>query len=542
MTGISGPGRCLAGVLLAAGALCAACAWGAEEPGGQGSAPDVDPSLLAPARTPLETGEAAPALPATLDLETAQREALARNPSLLQVGEQVAQARARVKQARSLYYPQLEAGYSGTYAWLSDADVEAAQESLDSNDDLLEGLDEFIAEGNADLPRRTLRDLRRAIRQNRADLGEARSELEETVESYTVELTAGYLLFDGFSRKYTAAMAKFGRREIEQAEREARRLLLSAVAQSFYGVQLARENIEVARADIGFNRRLLKDAKALRARGKGSTSDVLNFEVRLRAAQTSLLVAVRDHEAARFALALLMGLPGGLLPDTTRVKRLASETPEEMKTPAAEQALQYALDHRPDLLQRSYGVRRAEAGVRQRYGAFYPRISLFASYGGSRNGDSTFREEDLSTAVGFNVSYEIFSGGRRRAELTEARHAQREAEIHRRDLELEVLSEVRNALLDLSIAQQQLILQRATAGHVEKNRGLVVKEYNAGKATLARLNQAQRDLVEAQVRLTLARITLRQNRYELRTATAETLADFHNGTRQPGKPEKRTRP
>lgn len=517
---------CLAGGLLVAVLPCTTIAFGAEEDGETAHSVHVDNSVLVPVRVSIGTEGSASDLPRILDLETAQRVALAHNPSLLEVGEQVAQARAQVKLARSLYFPQIDATYSGAYVWLSDADVEATSESLDNNEEMLESFDEFISEGNFELPGRTLRDLRRSQRHNMADIEEARAELEDPVENYSLELRAGYVLFDGFSRKFTNAVVKFGRSEIEEAQREAQRLLLSAVAQSFYGVQLARESIEVARADVSFNRRLLDNAKARRARGKGATSDVLNFEVRLRGAQTALLLAVGDLEAARLALALLMGQPGSLLPNDTIISGLTAETPEEMAVPDAEQAILYALDHRPDLKQRAFGVRRAKAGVNQIYGEFYPRVSLFASWGGSRIGDSKFREEDFSSTLGFSVSYNLFSGGRRMAQLSKAKHAHRGAELRMNEAELKAVSEIRNALLDLDISQQQVILQRATTEYVEKNRDLVEKEYAAGKTATAGLNQAQRDLVEAQVRLALARVSLRQSWHELRTATAETLDGF----------------
>ncbi len=519
-------GLCLVSGLLAVALLCATIASQAEEDTESAHAVLVDRSFLAPVRTAIEMDGPASDLPATLDLETAQREALAYNPSLREVGEQVAQAHARVKQVRSLYFPQLEAGYSAASVWLSDDNFEQASELLDSNEDSIDSLDRLVSGGGFGLAGPAVRRMRRSLRRNKADVREARSDLAERVENYSLELSAGYLLFDGFSRKYTNAVAKFGRRETEEVQREARRLLLSAVAQSFYGVQLARENIEVAHADVGFNRRLLKDAKARRARGKAATSDVSNFEVRLRAAQTALLLAVGDHEAARLALALLMGRPGGLLPDDTIVEGLAAERPEEMAVPDSEHALRYALEHRPDLIQKALGVQRGRAGVKQSYAEFYPRASLFASWRGSRTEDSKFREDDFSTTLGLNFSYDLFAGGRRRAQVAEAKHARREAEFRMNDAELKAISEVRNAVLDLGISQQQLILQRATTEYVEKNRDLVEKGYNAGKAALVRLNQAQRDLVDAQVRLTLARVSLRKSWHELRTATAETLADF----------------
>jgi len=61
---------------------------------------------------------------------------------------------------------------------------------------------------------------------------------------------------------------------------------------------------------------------------------------------------------------------------------------------------------------------------------------------------------------------------------------------------------------------------------VKRNRELVEKEYDAGQTTLARLNQAQRDLIAQEARMALARVTLFQAWHALRTATGETLADF----------------
>ena len=78
-------------------------------------------------------------------------------------------------------------------------------------------------------------------------------------------------------------------------------------------------------------------------------------------------------------------------------------------------------------------------------------------------------------------------------------------------------------LARLTAAQQQLTLQRENAAYVEQNRDMVEKEFQAGQASLALLNQAQRDLVEAQAMLALAHVSLRAAWHALHTATAETL-------------------
>jgi len=481
-----------------------------------------------------------------LDLETAQQCALAENPSLQAVAEQVTQTQQLVRQARSLYFPQIDVGYS-----VSRTDMPDSLDKSDELDDLLgrqrkvrrsESTFDFDAWGaGTQLPAlltpfqdafalffRIQNDLTRIFgdAEAQSQLFEEQFAFKEKVDQYSLSVTAGYLLFNGFSRKCSYAMARFGRQETEAAEREARRLLLGGVAQAFYSALLARENMRTAEADEDFNLRLLEDAKARRERGKGSTNDILNFEIRARAARAGLLMVEGEYEGARIALASLMGVPNAFLPERVTFPELASETPEEMARPDADAMIARAFECRPGIEQKEYSVKRARAAVRQRYGDFYPQVSLFASSEARLADESHFDKEDFATTVGVNISYNIFSGGRHMARVAEAKHARRQAEYRLTDEEIKVATEVQQVLLKLRISQEQLVLARTTAEYVEKNRDLVKKAYDAGKVSLALLNQSQRDLVEAQAKLNLARVSLKQSWYELRTATGEILLDF----------------
>ncbi len=450
----------------------------------------TDPTDLA------DSGDAAgPLLATLLDLETAQRRALADSPSLKAIEERVAQARMLVWQARSLYVPQVSASYSAAKAWLSDATLDSIEEQA-----------------------------RLQATLTGQDPDDAVAAIEDNVKDYRFSLTAQYIVFNGLSREFSHMMAKYGRKEAEAGLQEAKRLLLSGVARAFHGVQLARESIRIAEADKAFNTRLLKEAKARRRVGAGSLSDILNFEVGQRAAETQLLFAQGDYDNARIVLAALMGLSEAHLPDEMRLAELHDERPDDMRLPSADEAIDYALEHRPDIRLNQYTVKRNKAAVMERYGAFYPTVGVFASRDAASEDKSDFAGEDYSSTVGVSVSYDLFTGGRRLARVFEAKHAKKQAEYELDDAELNLASEVRQALVNLGQAQQQLILQRATSEYVERDRELVEKEYRAGQGALARLNQAQRNLVAAQGRLALARVSLRSAWYTFRTATAETVA------------------
>jgi len=535
---------CFVVILFAAVCVCA------EEATQQ---PQSPPTVSVAQDTPEEatltaSQENSAAAPVVLDLVMVQRRALGANPSLQVVAEQVAQARQYVHQARSLYFPQLSATYRATRTRMEN---DASEDLLDSEGDGRQTHRTHRTQAfrvprivEPDTPSSDLfpsgfdpANVTEAIRAfsgmqgalgNLSGMGGLGGfSLGEDTKNYTLGVTAGLLLFDGFSRRMTCAMARFGREETEAAYQEARRLLLDAVALSFFGVQLARENIEVARADKEFNARLVKEMTLRRDLGKASLSDVLNFEVRQRAAEAALLNAEKEYQSARIALALVMGEPDVRLPDTFKVAPLPDERAENMYPPDETAEIQYALECRPDLIQKGHGVERAKAAVKNDYGKLSPRVSLLASWNDQRMKSGSYEQENESTTVGVDVSYDIFTGGRKISRIIEAKHAKRQAEYKRTETERKVISDVRQALLDLKIAQDQLVLQRTTSEYVQRNRDLVEKEYQAGKAPLVRLNQSQRDLVEAQARLAFTQVNLLKAWHELRTATAETLEAFH---------------
>lgn len=469
----------------------------------------------------VEAAPATPAAPELLDLAMAQAIATAQNPTLQAVSEIVEQARQRVVQARSAYFPQISAEYTATHTALPDQALEDAK--TQARTQIQSQIGQSIGQAfNSSNPNAGINALAgTAFGLYTGSI--AYDMIDDSVEQYKASLSARYLVFDGFARRFQYAQAKFGMQETKAAHREARRLLLDGVAKAYYGVQLARENTAVFQADMAFNERLLSDARARREAGFGSLSDELNFEVLLRASKSQLIMAEGEYRSARIALATLMGLPEAALPEATEIAPLDSETAEEMTLPEAPPLLARARDLRPDLDRQQLALQRAEAALGQRRGAYYPQVGAFAAVDAARSENGRINRDDTATTVGVNVKYDLFTGGRNRAAVAEAKHAAREAEYRLQDATLHAESEVRAALEDLRTAQATLILQRTTAELVEKNRDLVEKEYDSGQGALVRLNQAQRDLVEAQARLALSRVKLKATWHSLRTATGETV-------------------
>lgn len=434
----------------------------------------------------------------TLDLETAVVFALSENPGLEAAAARVRQAKAQVDQARAAYWPRL------------DANASAARVKFSEN-----ALQYGLATGSA-------------FQQGSGNAGLLNSAFtaEDSQEFYNADLIASWTLFDGFERKFSNASARFGEQSSAAALQDARRLLISAVAFSYFSAQLALENIAIAMADEAFNQRQLADAEARRRVGTGALSDVLNFQVRKNQAKTIRIDQEYRHEIALYGLAALLGLPRSRLPAHIRLARLSPETTSELAVPPVEQLVANAMDRRPDIQQIQWNIKRAESQIKIAQSGYYPTVNLAGSLDGERIGDVGFEQDDFGNAIQVGLSYNLFAGGFTRARVRESRQIRQELEKRLEELILSATADIRSSAALVASAQAQVALQRENVDLVQRTRDLVEKEYNAGQGSLVRLNEAQRDLTTAQSNLALALVALRQAWVELETRTGNILVTY----------------
>ena len=426
--------------------------------------------------------------PRVLDLATACRLALSNNPSPAAAAARVEAAAQRVRQARSRYLPRLDATGSLSRVAMSDSDYQVS-----------------LAQARLLNPAATVPDAE---------------------DYYRTGLTASWTVFDGFERRFALMRARYGEQEFAEARNDAVRLLLLAVAEALHGAQLGREAVVIAEADVAYNQRLKAEARIRHEIGTGSLSDVLNFEVAANAARSALIGARQQVQVAMAGLAVLLGYSTAQLPGDMALAALGTETPTEMAVPEAAAQIDYGLAHRPDLRQGGCALKGAEADVGQARAGFWPSVSLAATVDGDRSNDGHFRQADFGDSVALSVTYNFFAGGVNRARLAEARQNQRAAQKALEIQRLNVSAEIVQALADLSAAVDQLRLQRENEALVQRHRDLVEKEYAAGQASLVRLNEAQRNMVQAQGRLAQARVSVSQAWFALDTATARSLDRF----------------
>ena len=128
--------------------------------------------------------------------------------------------------------------------------------------------------------------------------------------------------------------------------------------------------------------------------------------------------------------------------------------------------------------------------------------------------------EDQASAIGVELNWQLFTGGLRTSQLRRFREEQRRAAAGLERIRLAVASDVRRSVISLVNAQEEVKLQRLALEAAGRNREIVRSQFAAGKESLVRLNEAQRDFVQSDVDLASARIQLRQAWSDLYAATA----------------------
>lgn len=470
--------------------------------------PEDQRAVPAPYGSPVKMEEAAALLPeGILPLEDSRALAVRANPDVHAAHARLQVALARIAQARSRYLPTVTMTVNSSRTFLTPASRNFLSTGLQSSTAAPTGIETSNLAVNG-----LLNALRTPL--FGFDVGGETNSFSD----HSLALSASWTIFDGFIREAQVLAAKHLYLASADSLLDVQRLIISAVDVAYYQVQLAQEQIRIALADEVFSQDQFDETTKLRRAGRATSADVDNFRVRVLAAQANVTAAIGLRDSGRVVLAELMGIADVNLPQELALSPLLSETQEELELPEAGEWIARALEHRPDLSQLDRIVDSELQNVRVADGAFYPSLNASGSWGFDRSSNYKLTADDQSAALGVELRWELYTGGRRRAQLRAAEGLRTQAVADRYRLRLAVQAEVRRAIIDLQDAQEQIRLQRENLKVALESRRIIQAGYLAGKETLTRLNQAQRDFVTADVDLTLARIRLRRAWSDLRTA------------------------
>ncbi len=217
--------------------------------------------------------------------------------------------------------------------------------------------------------------------------------------------------------------------------------------------------------------------------------DSIRAQVQRQTAEQRLINATDAFEKDKLALGRIIGIPIDQkfdLADVAGYRALANVTQQS--------ATGEALRDRADLRSAEANVRAAQYGVRAEKAQRLPAFSLHADYGGAGVNVGSF--QSVYTVAG-SISFPIYTSGRIRADVDEARAnlARRQAEYE--DLQGRVAYDIRVAWLDLGASDTGVKVAQKNQALAERALTQSRDRYSNGVTNYLEVLQAQETLTAA---------------------------------------------
>jgi outer membrane protein TolC len=233
---------------------------------------------------------------------------------------------------------------------------------------------------------------------------------------------------------------------------DARDLVVQAVAAAYLQIIADRARIDATRAQVDTAQALYVRARDQHQAGVSPAIDELRSQVELKTQQQQLIAQENQLAKDKLALGRVIGLPLAQPFDASDTIPFA---PLDGITPDA--ALHRAYESRTDLKSATAKIHAAEIAREAALAQRLPTLNVDADYGdiGQNIGNShgTF-------AVTGSVKFNIYTGGRIRADVEQADAVIKQRKDELADLQGQIDAQVRNALLDLKTAADQVAVAR----------------------------------------------------------------------------------
>lgn len=309
--------------------------------------------------------------------------------------------------------------------------------------------------------------------------------------------------------KYQAQAAKYRHFRTKQQ-------ILLKVTQKYFEVLLARRQIEIAQNMLKRAKRQLAQAKSMLEVGKATKTAVLRAKVQVADAKEQMERARNKYQVAKKNLALEMGR------NSLQETEIKEPSKQKLNAKSPKQLFEMALNNRRDLREAKKKLQSAKENVDWEKADFFPKVGLRGEYSG-RN-EPAFGGEKDTWQASLVVSYPLFTGGKRSAELDKAYSRLREAKASLRRLKREIRVKVRSVYLDVKTQREVIQHLKDSVKSARANYEQVVSQFKAGLASSVDQTNAFTTLNEVKSRLASAFYQYQLDLFRLKSAKG-TLAE-----------------
>jgi len=181
---------------------------------------------------------------------------------------------------------------------------------------------------------------------------------------------------------------------------------------------------------------------------------------------------------------------------------------------APDELVEQAMKERTDYNQRTFEERAADEGITIARAGFKPSLRLEGLYSWRDQDPATTFFQENSASATVRLTYPLFEGFLRRAELSEARSSLRQAELRRLGLKRDIEVQVREAVNNVKAIEALTESFRRQLAFAEEDYRMVFEQFKFGLVTTV-------DVIDSDTELVSAERTLANAAYDLELAALE---------------------
>ena len=327
--------------------------------------------------------------------------------------------------------------------------------------------------------------------------GETRTADGAETRRYNASLNVNYTLFDGLGRLYNYKSFK---ERSQQSELEVKQTIETTILQLFsvyYEVARLTENTANLEEALEISKDRLTRARYQFEYGQNTGLDVLNAEVDINTDSINLLNSRQQLRNTMRDLNLILNreLSTRFEIDTT-VNFIPGLQMESMHNDAKMNNVRLQIVEK-DISISNYNIKVARSN-------FLPTIGLTGTYGwneSTNNSPLAFSLQNTSTGVtgAINLSWNLFDGGRAITGAKNAKITYENQELIKKQIELEVERDIRNAWDSYTNALYILEVQEKNLQTNQNNFNRTDERYQLGQVTSIEFRQAQLNLLNAEL-------------------------------------------
>ncbi|MGE3540812.1 MAG: TolC family protein [Candidatus Tectimicrobiota bacterium] len=350
-----------------------------------------------------------------------------------------------------------------------------------------------IAESHLSTTRRTTATELKAFQQNRT-LTAPFFPFHPRNDFYTTEATlrATQPLLRNFGSEITKTQIVIAQNNLNISKEDFRRqviLITSRVQQAYWDLVFRRQDLEVRQQQLILAQKLLDQIRKQVAVGTLAPLDVLQAETNIARTEERILVADNALRAAEDRLKRVMNF--SLYGDLANVILIPVDPPT-YNAPTLDQQtqIQQALEQRPDLIQAKLTLENQNITLVFDKNQTLPALDLEGSFrlnGIDKNFEDNFSEIEVTKRyrweVGLTFRYPL-ANRQAKSRVQQSQLAIRQQMIRIKDLEENIVSDVRNALRDVLTNAQRVQATRISSRLAQKQLEAEEKKLQVGLATV----------------------------------------------------------